>query len=138
MTSSATPTTALSYAEVFNGDQVCIKSHCKFRYMYTKQQIYPCALSTKCSLFVFRMSDTEPAHSSSQIWAKKNVADIKPGQSTGYYVSGIVLYTEVGECGPSGYYPSRIFIAGEDRTISEVSALACQKLIMSLTSILSR
>ena len=55
---------------------------------------------------------------------KKNVADIKPGQSTGYYIAGIVLYTEVGECGPGGYYPSRIYIADEDRSISEVSVLA--------------
>ena len=70
-------------------------------------------------------TDAEPPHSSSQKWAKKTVADIKPGQATGYYIAGIVLYTEVGECVPTGYYPSRIYIADEDRNISEVSASAC-------------
>ena len=66
-------------------------------------------------------TDAEPPHSSSQKWAKKTVADIKPGQATGYYIAGIVLYTEVGECVPTGY----CYIADEDRNILEVSASAC-------------
>ena len=78
-------------------------------------------------MFVFYIADAEPAHCSSQKWAKKTVADIKPGQSTGYYIPAIVLYTEVGECVASGYYPSRIYGADENRNISEVRASACKK-----------
>jgi len=56
-----------------------------------------------------------------QKWGRLDVRDIKPGVSTGYYIHAKVVYLELNNTGPTGFYPSRIFIADRNRQMHEAS-----------------
>ena len=123
MASSTTLPTTLTYADVFRGEQVCIKSHCKLsRAMHLiftdgHYQFEP------CGSYFTQMPNPRTLHHKSGPRKPLPTSNLARPRGTTLLASSYTLQL-VNVC-RRGIISSRIYIADEDRNISEVSASAC-------------